>query len=201
MTSSKSSQEAKSADILPLPGANNRPPQQQTEKKRRKNLWGYYIDATPEEKAQRWQSTNPATKQAPRDLSSYTAYEKYLLDETPAVNNVEDADVEEAKNTMNREVLKAETDSTKAAREAREEQAKIMHEEEARQAKREDVSDDGAVNVGCVGGESENRDLYEEPGKEVETDMGAFGEDIKSIREFLRVNTVSHRAYGGDLGR
>jgi hypothetical protein len=50
-------------------------------------------------------------------------------------------------------VLKAETYSAEAARE---EQAKIVHKEEARQAKREDVSDDSAINVGCVSSKSEN---------------------------------------------
>jgi hypothetical protein len=196
MTNPKPSQHSKPADILPASVANDRTAQQHTGKKRRKNLWGYYVDATPEEKAQRWRSTNPATEQVPRDLSSYTAYERYLLDETPAADDVEDADIEEARNTINREVQNAETDSAEAAREAREEQAKRMHEEDAREAKTSDVCSDGAMKLGCVRGESDNWDC-----KDAETDMEAFVEDIVSVKEVLQGDTVPYRTKGGHLGR
>jgi hypothetical protein len=109
---------------------------------------GFYVDETLEEKAQRWRTPKPVTKQAPRNTNTYTAYERYSLDETPAADNVGDADVEEAKSMISKEVEKADTQRIRAAKEAREEQVEMMQEEDARQAEKRDGDDDSVDEAG-----------------------------------------------------
>jgi hypothetical protein len=140
VANTKMTQNSETADMSIRSEANGRPSQGQAKSTRRKNLWGYYVDETAEEKAQRWRAPDEVTNKVTRDLSSYTTYEKYLLDEMGAESPEENAEMKEAKDTIKTELLKAETDSAKAARDAREEQAqKARHTENEMEACGKDV--------------------------------------------------------------
>jgi carboxypeptidase C (cathepsin A) len=92
------------------------------------------MDEIAAEKAQRSRATDEVTNKVTNDLSSYTTYEKFLLAETGAGSQEEDTEMEEAKDTIKKELLKAETDSAEAAREAREEQVKSIQDKDKRHA-------------------------------------------------------------------
>ena len=82
---------------------------------------GLLCDKTAAERVQRLRATDEVTNKVTNDLNYCTTYEKYLLNETGAGSPEEDTEMEEAKDTIKKELLKAETDSAEAAREARKE--------------------------------------------------------------------------------
>jgi hypothetical protein len=142
MANIKTPQDSKSADISPNSGATDHPTLQVVQKKRRKNLWGHYVDETAEEKAQRRRVTDETTNKATRASSSYTVNEEYLSDET----------MEEAKDTINKEMLEANTESAKAVTEAREDQMHKKREEKLRHVEREETSEPSFSEEAAVGG-------------------------------------------------